>query len=113
MKTRQLLFDLKSEVKARDKGMKRATEGKQDVLSLARKIAKDVARSRPDRCCTADDVQGELALLGYSSTELGNAAGSIFRGDRRWEWTGRWVPSERIGRHANAIRVWRLRHGAD
>ena len=38
----------------------------------------------------------------------GNAMGAVFA-THEWEWTGRWIRSERAHMHATDLRVWRLR----
>ena len=56
---------------------------------------------------TADDVY-QRYVLDQGNSWLGNAAGSLFRSSL-FEWTGELVASRRPSRHANYIRVWRLK----
>ena len=99
---------LEIELQSRDEGMDRAAQARSTLLALARFYARRIATNRHDRCCDADQVQAEMQRQGYSSAQLGNAAGSIFRG-KHWQDTGRRMRSERAGNHAREIRIWRLR----
>jgi hypothetical protein len=45
-----------------------------------------------------------MELNGVDSTELGNAAGAIFRG-KGWKFVG-YKKSVRLSRHANKIGIW-------
>ena len=101
-------FDLAGGMALREAGKHLAASKRAYVLSYARTMALAIAKSRPDRCVTADDVYRQLALLGHDMALLGNAAGSLFRGNR-WEWTGQRKQSLRISNHARWIMVWRLR----
>jgi hypothetical protein len=83
----------------RFKGMNLAAAKRQADLEVARTTLYMLARSRPDREVTAEDV---------AHMELGNAAGSLFRG-RDWVWTGRFTESKVPKRHSGLIRVWRLK----
>ena len=55
---------------------------------------------------TADQVQAELALMGYTSRDLGNAAGSIFRSSK-FRRVGE-VNSTRPGNRGRKIAQWEL-----
>jgi hypothetical protein len=89
-------------------GMARAAESRADLLREARELAVNIACSRADRTCTADDVQQALAARGVDKHRLGKAAGSLFVGDG-WEFTGRFVKSTRPHAHRNLLRVWKLK----
>lgn len=91
---------------AKEAGMQQASANKASLLAYARGVAVELARARSDRLVTADDVQQELVNRGVSAHALGNAAGSLFKGDD-WQWTGRWVMSRRVHAHRNPLRVWR------
>lgn len=93
---------------AKEQGMNAAAEAKADLLSIARQVAIELANQFGE--ITADDVQAELQRLGYGPHDLGNAAGSLFRGGE-WEWTGRRRKSVRVCAHANELKCWRLKHG--
>lgn len=82
------------------------------MLELARHIARSYARTHGR--VTADDVREVMCGrqttpsdigLGYHWRELGNAAGSIFRGNE-WECIG-WEKSGFDTRHGNRIGVYR------
>lgn len=105
------LFDAAASEAGKEAGMARAADGRRDLLEYARRTAVGIALSRPDRTCTADDVQRLLHEQGVGVHALGNAAGSLFRGG--WEWTGRWVKSERKHAHANLLRVWKYVGGGE
>jgi len=102
---KQLTFDAEMARRESEAGQEVAAIGRGDVLEAARRIALEVGRSRG--LVTADDVQRRLISAGIKPSELGNSAGSIFK-QKCWEWTGRMVPSTRVSRHGNLIRVWRL-----
>ena len=57
---------------------------------------------------TADDVHREMIRDGYNPAELGNAAGSLFRG-KDFEFRGEWQKSHRVSNRAHCNRIWRLR----
>lgn len=101
-------FDLAAGLAAREYGMDLAADPRADILERARAIATTIARSRMSREVSADDVYRQLNAEGYSETDLGPAAGSIFRGPA-WEFTGVWRRSERVSNHGRMIRVWQLR----
>lgn len=107
------LFDVKREEGAAEQGMGRAANARVRLLATAQRIAVDIARMSATRTCDADQVQQALMAAGHKSSDLGNAAGSIFRsaqidGRARWEWTGEYRKSGRKGSHGNLLRVWRL-----
>ncbi len=104
----QLVLDLRAGERERDRGVLSASQRRSGTLSLARRLAAETARSRDDRTCTADDVQIALIAAGHEPSELGNAAGAIFRG-AEWEQTGEWRPSARVSNHAHRNPVWRMR----
>jgi hypothetical protein len=100
------LFDLSEGERAKKEGMEFAEAAQEGALRHAREIARRIAQSRPDRCCTADDVGRALRAQGLPDC-LGPAAGSLFRGNE-WKFTGRFVKSARIKNHARLLRVWQL-----
>lgn len=72
------------------------------VLQLARNTA--ITLSQAKGLVSADDVQSELSKLGYTSKQLGNAAGVLFRG-KHWKKIGS-VKSTRPGNHLRTISTW-------
>ncbi len=104
----QLDLNLNREVAAKEAGIARASRSRSEWLVIAKGIA--VRLGIRGAIVTADLVQVELArqYLRYKPLMLGNAAGAIFR-SKVWEFTGRMVPSARLGRKANMIKCWRLR----
>lgn len=101
-----LQFDIAAGELARDKGQAKAAVTRAELLELARDVARQIAMSRSERTVTADDVLKRLSDMGYEPGELGNAAGSIFKGGQ-WAFVDR-VKSERVSNHARWIMVWRL-----
>lgn len=83
-------------------------ELRQALLYECRQILRRVARRRCDRSVTADDAQHVITSMGYQASDLGPAAGSLFRGGE-WEFTGNWKKSKRPTNHSSDLRVWRLR----
>lgn len=100
--------EAKSGHERKREGMQQAATNKKRLLSIAREVAKKIARGRESRCVSMDDVQEGLTKLNISDRALGNAAGSLFK-ESCWEFTGRFIESTRPHAHRNLIRVWRLR----
>jgi hypothetical protein len=75
------------------------------VLKAARTLAVKLARQNPAKTVTADWVQEELQELGYKSTDLGNAAGAIFKSNQ-FKNTGLTAKSVRPGSNQRRITVW-------
>ena len=92
----------------KERGMRISAARRQGLLRLAREIAKMLARRNPQRLTDADQVQREMPIWfpDFEPQQLGNAAGSIFRGTE-WRWVG-WKKSERVSNHARMIRIWKL-----
>lgn len=99
----QSLFDRKTSLALKDKGMQQAADARVDELAYARAVARDIARYG-DSTCDADQVQQVLAKY---DIDLGNAAGSLFKTDE-WVWTGQFRQSARVKNHGRLLRVWRL-----
>ena len=101
-------------------GMKLAADNRPGALALAREIAEELAnekshlshfggapcRIRTSRNLTIDDVRRAYEARGGDWSELGNAAGSVFKG-KGWEWTGRFVASTHAASHGRMVREWR------
>ena len=102
------LFDLAGGESAKEAGRLTAAKCRDSLLALARDAVRKVALSRSNRHATSDDAFAVLADMGKDASELGNAAGSLFRGTE-WESTGTWAASRRKLNHARMVRVWRLR----
>jgi hypothetical protein len=101
-------MDLFAGMAARDAGIAQAVESRNALVNKIRQHLSLVARSRDNRCVTADDYEGFLTTIGESNKALGNAAGAIFK-HSDWEFTGVWTPSRRKTNNARHIRVWRLK----
>lgn len=100
------LFDAAEADRRKEEGRQRAAFARADLLLVAQACARAVAGRLGS--VTMDDVALELSLVGEDASCLGNAAGSVFRGEE-WEWTGQVVRSARPSTHGRMIRVWRLR----
>ena len=89
---------------AKEHGLQSSADSRKRILDTAKEVARSLARmhGRVD----ADMVQAELMQIGITPEDLGNAAGSIFRG-KHWRCVGR-KPSTRVSRHGNEIRIWSL-----
>lgn len=106
MKEALLEFDRPQAELAKRRGMDDAAAARADRLAYARRIAREIAEARADRCVTADDVQARV--IAETGEVLSNEAGSIFV-KSQWRFTGRWKPSERVSNHGHSNRVWELR----
>jgi hypothetical protein len=92
------------------RNVKLIAPAKTEVVSAKSKayvVAKTMAINLAKRngYVNADQVQQEIAALGYKSTDLGNAAGVLFRG-KNWEKVGT-VKSARKGNHFRTIVNWK------
>lgn len=103
-KQKLLLFDGVESNRRKEAGMS-FSAGASNSLDTAREIAVSLAKSRDDRCVTADDVGESMDKL--RMTPLGPAAGSLFSQKCNWEFTGRRVRSTRVSNHARELKVWR------
>lgn len=101
------LFDSQRGELEKKAGMKAAADAKKSYLERARWGAFLIAR-RGDGTCNMDQVAEYLAFLGISPEDLGNAAGSVFKG-KEWVFTGRRIKSARVSSHAREIKIWRLK----
>ena len=97
------VLDLAAGQQAKEEGMKKAAESRPSLLSLARSAARTICVRRGE--VYMDLVYVELLKIGVTPKDLGNAAGSVFRG-AEWVFTGRLHTSTRKDRHAGAQRIW-------
>lgn len=74
------------------------------IFEIAKNVAVALAKQNPQRIANADLVQKELIRSGYTSTDLGNAAGHIFR-SKLWKKVGS-TKSARKGNHLREISNW-------
>mgnify|MGYP001575493247 CR=1 FL=1 len=100
------LFSLAKSQELKTAGMLLAASNSQ-LLEQAQDLAVTLARAREDRTISADDVYAALEAA-KMPTDLGPAAGSLFRG-RRWKFSGRYINSTRASNHARTIRCWILK----
>jgi len=100
------LFDAMAAREAAQVGMAQAAGNKASLLEFAKKVACEIGRRK--RFVSADDVQMELITVHkISEHALGNAAGSIFKGNE-WKWDGSsMVKSIRVSAHGRYIKVWK------
>jgi len=80
------------------------------VFAIAKNLAVELAKSTatvqfPGGKVNADLVQSELSKLGYSSSDLGNAAGVLFRG-KYWQKMDNRTKSTRKGNRSREITNW-------
>lgn len=106
MSAKPTLFDVIEGTRQRDAGMERAAKNKAHLLDLAREAATHIARRTGE--VNMDDVYAALEFYCGNYGELGNAAGAVFKGGQ-FEFTGRWVKSQRTTNHGRFIRVWKLK----
>lgn len=90
-------------------GKAEAQRKRKHVLHLARVVAEQVATTRASSQLTIDAVMFYLDKWhGYGPSDLGQAAGSVFRGDQ-WEKVGR-KASERASSHGREVTIWKLKY---
>lgn len=102
------LIDFIESKRLKEQGMAQAAENRSELLAIARDCAIWYARYLGHGTCTADDVAQAMHSRGYNYSDLGNAAGSIFKG-ADWNFTGTYVKSKKVSAHARDIKVWRLK----
>lgn len=100
-------FSAQLSQEAKREGLGAAVWSRKELLWKVKEALKQIALSRSSRTASADDGQEWLMAHGYQPSDLGNAAGAMFSG-KEWECVGR-IYSTRVSRHANEIRLWRLR----
>ena len=106
MLQQELTFDAQLGDLLKRVGMEAAALCRADALRMAREGVRRAALGRECRTATADDAYAYLEQVGMPLGILGNAAGSIFRGD---EWVSHGHTfSERTSNHRRQIRVWKL-----
>ncbi len=92
----------------RDEGINIAVASRSELVALLRVELQQIAARRQSKLASADDVHEILVALKLRHSDLGNAAGALFR-DGNWLFTGEWKQSMRSPNHARAIRVWQLK----
>jgi len=99
------LFDVAEAQARKEAGMARAASARASLLAIAQEHARKIAQAKVT--VTSDDVADYMERHGLDYSALGNASGSVFRGD--FEWTGQVIASQRPSTHGRIIRVWRLK----
>ena len=99
----QLRFDFREGQRRKNEGLACA---RHPLLEVARNLAVELLQTR--EAISADDVQFAMMSKGYAESELKNSMGALFR-DKRFQWTGEFVTSQRIRANGNLLRLWRLR----
>ena len=102
------IFKKEVSLRLKEEGMEAAAKSNYELLELARREAKEIAKCNFDETCDADQV-GMALLKKHNISSLGPVAGSIFR-EPCWEWTGEFVKSSRITNHARNLYVWKLKN---
>jgi len=98
------LFNYAESQRRAEIGIAVAAENAGSVVLKVQAIARELGRLQG--FVTADDVQRVMFERQISSKELGNGAGSMFRGKDQWRKTGRYISSVRIAAHGRDIPVW-------
>ena len=99
-------FDINEATVRKEEGLVTASLTRKDLLDVAKIIAARLAWK--NGTVTYDDVFKEMRAQGYHPECMGNAAGSVFRGDQ-FVFTGEWRKSTRVTNHARVIRVWKMK----
>lgn len=99
------LFDAVDARARKEAGMALAARNNPELLAFAQQVAREHAVLHDT--VTSDDVAAAMHFYGKDWESLGNARGSVFRG--QFEWTGAVVASRRPSTHARMIKVWRLK----
>jgi hypothetical protein len=94
----------KTEVAAAQQGISAAVKSHNRVFTVAQAFAVALAKSNAIGVTNADAVQAKLAEQGFTSADLGNAAGALFRG-KNWKKYNT-QKSARKGNHAREISNW-------
>jgi hypothetical protein len=103
-KNLRFVTPVKTEEQAKYAGVAGAVKSHSKVFEIAKNLAVDIAKRSYGNLVHADLVQEELVKLGYKSTDLGNAAGALFRG-KNWKRV-QTRKSVRKGNHLREITVW-------
>ena len=107
--TQTNIFDFVEAKRLKDEGMAQAASNRKELLKEARTYAIHYALNfSGDRTCTADDVAWMMETMHKKYSDLGNAAGSIFKSND-WAFTGRYKKSTKVSAHARDIKVWKLK----
>jgi hypothetical protein len=99
------VFNLADGEALKTKGMELAAESRKELLNIARIEARFLAMKHPEHLVTADEVQAALIAKNYNPAQLGNAAGSIFKG-KAWQFQG-YQKSARKSNHGRDIKIWK------
>jgi len=101
------LFDFAEADRRMEEGLALASSSaaRMSLLGVAKAHARAVCLLRG--CVTSDCVARRMAERGLDYSDLGNAAGSVFRNE--FVWTGDVQKSARVSTHGRIIRVWRLK----
>tara|TARA_R100000388_G_C7239180_1_gene160040 strand:+ start:1229 stop:1612 length:384 start_codon:yes stop_codon:yes gene_type:complete len=101
------IFDFYEAKRRKEEGMDRAAQAKKELLQHARDIAVWYAKNEGNGYCCSDDVAMVMQKLELDYSELGMAAGSIFK-SKEWEYSGFNRKTKRVVAHAREIKIWRL-----
>lgn len=103
------LFDGLDAQQRKEVGMALAAAARGSLLAAAQECASWLGNVYGE--VTSDMVAARMQSLGLDYSALGNASGSVFRGN--FVWTGRMVASIRPSTHARMIKVWRPKEVLD
>ena len=96
----ETLFDYADAKAARDAGVSKISENNASWVERARTAAIDICQRRGE--VTSDDLRKIVPSPAHP-----NAWGAVFR-SAVFAWTGRYVQSQAVSRHAGMQRVWKL-----
>lgn len=99
-------FDAMAGRAAANAGIEQAKKNRGVPYGIACRLAEEIARK--DGEVHMDAVIKLASARGMDLSDLGPAAGGVFRDKKKWEFV-RWTHSERESNHASDLRVWRLR----
>lgn len=97
------LFDLIAAIELGERGIELAAGNHASAVWDAQQIAKELGRRQ--RFVSMNDVNRRWAALGRRREELGNGAGSVFRG-KCWRRTSQQVRAEHLESHGRWLPIW-------
>ena len=108
------IFDLPEGERRKTAGMAQAADPRKLLLNRAREVAFRIGMADyrdQDKGITTDEIWSGLLAYGLDPTQLGNAWGSIWRGEysTHWHRTAELRKSHRKQSHAHAHPVWKWR----
>lgn len=100
-------FDWREASRLQKKGMRLASDKRNELLSVAQQCAIEIGRKQ--RFVTMDDVYKVMLTRDLQPAQLGNASGSVFKNQNMWIWNGQVQKSHRVSTHGHLQRLWELK----